>query len=490
MAKQLTQEEFIKKARAVHGNKYDYSEVIYTRLRDKITIICPIHGPFQQTAGNHLNGKGCAKCYGNVKLTLEEVIDRFIKVHGNKYDYSEFVYVNNNTLGTIICPEHGPFQQSPSAHWRGQGCIECYYNSRRKTTEQFIEEVRQVHGNYYDYSEVNYINNYEEITIICPKHGRFRQMPHSHLQGKGCKECAILNSKLSQEEFIKRCQEVHNYHYTYDNLYYISLRDNVTVTCPIHGDFEQLASNHLRGYGCSKCNGGDLLGLDRFIEKSKERHKDFYDYSKSVYKGSEELIEIICPIHGSFWQLASNHMSGQGCSKCAGQNKTTEEYIKEVQAIHGDKYIYSEVKYESAKNIIEIICPEHGLFWQKACAHLSGQGCPDCAKTINRSKGEIELYEFIKSIYSGEVLENDRNIIKPKELDIYLPELNLAFEYNGDHWHEVKEKRKPGCHENKRNACKEQGIKLMEIWESKWKKNKDQIKLLIQEEIKKAESLI
>lgn len=489
MGKQLTQEEFINKAKAVHGERYDYSKVVYTRTKDKVTIICPVHGPFQQTPGNHLNGKGCPKCYGNIKLSLKEVIDRFIKIHGNKYDYSKFVYKNNNTLGIIICPEHGPFLQLPVAHWQGQGCAKCYHKSKRKTTEQFIKDAKQIHGNYYDYSEVNYIHNYGEVTIICPKHGRFKQIPHSHLQGKGCKECAIFNSKLSQTEFIKRCKKIHNNYYTYNNLHYISLRDNVIITCPVHGDFKQLAGNHIRGYGCSKCNTrGSLLTLNDFIKKSKEKHGNFYDYSKSFYNDSEELIEIICPMHGSFWQLANNHMAGCGCPKCVGKNKTTKEYIKEAQEIHGDKYIYTNVNYKTAKGLIEIICPKHGSFKQKACAHLWGQGCPECAKTISRSSGEIELCNYIRSLYSGKILENDRTVIKPKELDIYLPELKLALEYNGEYWHQIAEQREPGYHENKQKACIDKGIKLIEIWENEWKNNKEEIKLSIQEEIKKAES--
>lgn len=95
------------------------------------------------------------------------------------------------------------------------------------------------------------------------------------------------------------------------------------------------------------------------------------------------------------------------------------------------------------------------------------------------SKGEKELCNFIKSIYFREVLENTRKFIGGKELDIYLPELKLAFEYNGEYWHKIHEEKEPGYHKNKQKACEENGVKLIEIWENDWKKNNQQIKDLI-----------
>lgn len=149
MGKQLTQEEFINKAKAVHGERYDYSKVVYTRTKDKVTIICPVHGPFQQTPGNHLNGKGCPKCYGNIKLSLKEVIDRFIKIHGNKYDYSKVIYNGVKNHITIICPKHGLFRQHAGSHLQGNECPECKREKQFLTTEEFIRRAQEVHGDKY-----------------------------------------------------------------------------------------------------------------------------------------------------------------------------------------------------------------------------------------------------------------------------------------------------------------------------------------------------
>lgn len=130
----------------------------------------------------------------------------------------------------------------------------------------------------------------------------------------------------------------------------------------------------------------------------------------------------------------------------------TEIFIELAKQIHGSKYDYSKVSYKNANTNVLIICPIHGPFEQRANGHLNGKGCYKCAKSYKRSRGEIELCKFIKSIYSGQVLENDRTVIKPKELDIYLPELKLALEYNGEYWHDETKKRKPGYHKEKQKS--------------------------------------
>ena len=172
MTKKMTNSEFIAKARKIHNEKYDYSKVEYINNRTKVCIICPIHGEFWQTPNAHLNGQDCPKCKGKIKLTLEKFIEKAKKVHGDKYDYSKVEYINNHTKVCIICPIHGEFWQTPQHHLKGVGCPKCYGNFR-KTTEQFIEEARKVHGDKYDYSKVEYVNATTKVRIICPKHGEF-----------------------------------------------------------------------------------------------------------------------------------------------------------------------------------------------------------------------------------------------------------------------------------------------------------------------------
>lgn len=127
MSNKTTQEEFISKAREVHGDKYDYSKVEYKGNKNKVCIICPEHGEFWQLPSSHLKGAGCPNCSGNKKYTTKEFIEKARKIHGDKYDYSKVEYVNSETKVCIICPEHGEFWQKPARHLMGQGCPNCWH---------------------------------------------------------------------------------------------------------------------------------------------------------------------------------------------------------------------------------------------------------------------------------------------------------------------------------------------------------------------------
>ena len=150
------------------------------------------------------------------RKTKEEFIADARKVHGNKYDYSKVIYINNKVEVCIICPIHGEFWQRPDRHLTSDGCRKCGYDEVakkcKKSTENFIERARKVHGNKYDYSNVNYINNKTDVEIICPIHGKFLQKPSHHLfRGQGCPICdeSHLEREIRQflinnnEEFIQ-----------------------------------------------------------------------------------------------------------------------------------------------------------------------------------------------------------------------------------------------------------------------------------------------
>jgi hypothetical protein len=207
----LTKDEFIKKAQEVHGNKYDYSKVNYKNINTKITIICPIHGEFEQIGINHILGQGCPKCAGK-GLNRDEIIEKFISVHGDKYDYSKVVYNGAHNKVCIICPEHGEFYQTPSKHLIGQGCRKCGCNdngvSKRMTIEEFIIHANKIHKNKYDYSKIEYKTSHDKIIIICPKHGEFEQLPYDHLQGHGCPSCSNTFSIGEMEIYQYLCDRI------------------------------------------------------------------------------------------------------------------------------------------------------------------------------------------------------------------------------------------------------------------------------------------
>ena len=123
--KKLSTEEWIQKAKKVHGDKYDYSKVKYYNAHTKVCIICPIHGEFWQTPASHLMGNACPKCGGKTKLNTDKFIHRAKEIHGDKYDYSKVEYINATTKVCIICPIHGEFWQTPAKHLSGKGCKKC-----------------------------------------------------------------------------------------------------------------------------------------------------------------------------------------------------------------------------------------------------------------------------------------------------------------------------------------------------------------------------
>ena len=196
MSKKLTINEFIEKAKQVHGEKYDYSKVEYVNAKTKVCIICPEHGEFWQTPSSHLQGQGCAECGGTKKLTTKGFIEKAKKIHGDKYDYSKVNYATNHTKICIICPEHGEFWQEPSNHLVGKGCIKCSKKYNFSTSE-WVSKAKEVHGDKYDYSKVEYTNNRTKLCISCKIHGDFLQEPNNHLQGQGCPLCS--ESKLEKE---------------------------------------------------------------------------------------------------------------------------------------------------------------------------------------------------------------------------------------------------------------------------------------------------
>ncbi len=128
------------------------------------------------------------------RLTTEEFISRARRVHGNKYDYALVEYSGAFTPVKIICREHGEFEQKPNKHLSGHGCQTCgrlaAANARRSNTEQFIAKAKRVHGDKYDYSLVSYERVGLPVKIVCPAHGEFEQKPHHHLSGHGCRKCA------------------------------------------------------------------------------------------------------------------------------------------------------------------------------------------------------------------------------------------------------------------------------------------------------------
>jgi len=201
MTTRKTTEQFIIESRTIHGNIYEYNHVKYVTAHKKVKINCPIHGIFEQMPNCHLHYKqGCPKCgvkksHSKTTLTKDKFIVRACNIHGNKYDYSQIVYIDYNTPIEIICDCHGSFLQTPSVHLRGSGCSVCGYASNKIGTDEFIRRATQIHGTKYNYDLVEFERIDRKIKIVCPNHGLFLQQPQSHLITKGCPQCS--NEKKS-----------------------------------------------------------------------------------------------------------------------------------------------------------------------------------------------------------------------------------------------------------------------------------------------------
>lgn len=181
-------QDYIYKAIKKHGFKYDYSLVDYKNSRTKITISCKLHGNFLQNPNQHLRGHGCPKCGKVYKPTLDEVINKLKIIHKNKYDYSLVKYKTNKDKIKIICPTHGIFEQVAQSHLNGVGCSNCS-GKKKYTLNDFIWVSNEIHDNRYDYSLSVYGNRNIKLTIICPLHGEFKQTPYVHTKGHGCPSC-------------------------------------------------------------------------------------------------------------------------------------------------------------------------------------------------------------------------------------------------------------------------------------------------------------
>lgn len=360
---------------------------------------------------------------------------------------------------------------------------------RRLTTEEFITKAKIVHNNFYDYSKIVYRKGREKVCIICPIHGEFWQFSNNHLNGARCPKCG-LNSRISKRtktlnDFIEQSKSIHGDKYDYSKVEYVNSHTKVCIICPEHGEFWQSPNNHLSGQGCPKCalEISRAMPLEEFIEKARKVHGDKYNYNEVVYLGNKSKVQIICPIHGIFTQTPNGHLDGCGCPTCGKENSrklnssNTKEFISKAKIIYGDYYDYSQSHYANCKKKLDVFCPKHGLFQTTPSNHLSGYGCPKCGNII--SKEENILFDYVKSL-CNDAIQQDRIILKGKELDIYVPSKHLAIEYNGLRWHSEQFKENADTyHLDKTNLCNEKGIKLINIFEDEWHYKSDIIKSML-----------
>lgn len=306
--------------------------------------------------------------------------------------------------------------------------------TKRSTTEEFILKAKLIYGNECDYSCVKYINSRTKIAIICIKHNyKYMQYPGHHLHsGKGCALCHKENVVLAN------------------------------------------SSNP-----------------NNFFNICREKHNNLYDYSLAIYTGIHNKIDIICPVHNIFSQIAHNHINGRGCNKCAREyvanikKLNINDLIARAHIIHNNKYDYSLVSFINNKTKITIICKIHGEFYKTPINHLiNKQGCPKCSHSTSNSEIEWLNYIGIPIKYRNKTLKIGDFLIKP---DAYDSNTNTIYEFYGDYWHgnpkiynanDINKSSKKTFRElyektiQRETMIKSAGYKIIYIWESDWNKLK------------------
>ena len=221
---------------------------------------------FKQYGNDHTSKKaGCPHCKGVARLTTEEFIKRATEVHKGKFDYSKVVYVNTVTPLTVICPVHGEIQVKPHGHLQGHDCDQCC-STYKLTTEEFVKRSKEKFGDKFDYSEAVYVSSIEPVTLLCQEFGRFQIKAMTHLLSATGYPSSIVNRPRGIEYFLKRSSDVHGDRYDYSKVEYCNKRTNVKIICKEHGEFLQTPNNHWSGAGCHKCaTGGYKLLLDGYF---------------------------------------------------------------------------------------------------------------------------------------------------------------------------------------------------------------------------------
>ena len=350
-----------------------------------------------------------------------------------------------------------------------------YINEFAKQTKWTPEMIKDIAKDYQRRSDFQ--KEYSAASKWAREHGIFDDIT-SHMQKS-------KTGKSNTDDFIQKLKQIHGDKYNYDKVDYKGSTTDVTLVCPKHGEFNQKPNKLLGGRGCQKCGLQRLSDINRktdsvFVDQANIVHDGKYDYSKVDYETARQKVIITCPIHGDFLQTPDHHLKGQGCPKCGnlilGNRKSAEDFLKDAKIVHTNKYDYSKVDFKTVSDKVTIICPKHGEFSQTPSKHVGGAGCPSCSE----SRGE-RLVNDILNKHNIEKVREKRfldciNTLKgqkclPLPFDFYLPQLNVCIEYDGEqHYMPVSTfggveafERQKKRDKIKNQYCKKNGIKLIRI---------------------------
>jgi transcription initiation factor IIE alpha subunit len=399
----------------------------------------------------------------SVKITYDFVKKSFEK---EGYKLLSREYVNNITPLHYICP-NGHEYKIKWSHWRrGQRCPHCTKNNRQNIMYNFVKKSFEQEG--YKLLSKTYKNNYSHLYYICPNGHEHKITWDSWNRGNKCPYCVKKYKKKLIYEQIKKSFKNEGYEllskeYKKNNSY-------LYYKCPNGHTHKTTWYVWRKGHRCPSCIGNAKITYD-FVKKSFE--KEGYTLLSKEYINAHKHLKFKCPNGHKHTIKWNNWRRGQRCSYCAGNVKFTYEQIKKIFEQEGYKLLSKE--YKNVGTYLHYICPRGHKHKITLGAWRNGQRCGQC--DIRWSKNEKEIVKYIKKIYKGTILENNRSLIKnPKtgcylELDIWLPELNKAIEYDGTYWHSDVETKFRDRY--KAQWCKDNNIDLLVIKDTQWIKNKD-----------------
>lgn len=422
------------------------------------------------------------------KLSQQEFVEKAISRSKRPIDLSEFEYTGSASKSKAICPEHGPFQISANALMNRIGCPCCALTERgqkrRLTQDEYITKAKEVHGDLYDYAYTQYLTSQDQVSILCKVHGLFNQGANSHLSGRGCPKCGDarvgVKSRLDQSAYLARAIEIHGDTYDLSNIKFEGMSKKIEVLCRTHGVFYPRAGNFTTlSSGCPKCarevTGRKTRKLEAsYLTDAIKAHGGHYTYGKVSYKNGAAYLTIFCKDHGKFKQLAQDHISGSGCSKCSHPVFDQASFTQAALSMHGDTYDYSLSTYVKSLDKVVIVCKSHGPFSQTPNMHVNmGQGCPSCA-TTGPSNGQLEVFDFVSKLANAE-LEWPIPGTKSR-VDIMLASEKTAIEFHGLIWHSTKYKKDPKADYLKHLRMSDLGYRLIHVYQDEWERSREVVK--------------